>query len=182
MKISGGKFRGRNITVSGDSRPVALKVRKSCFDILAEEVKGKKILDLFSGTGALSIEALSRGGNHATLIDSSSSSVAAIGKNISALRLEAQADVYQKDVFLAIGDLAFKREQFDIIFIDPPYYQGLLRKVLQAISGYDILANSGYIVGFCYVKDEYLSQTEPFSLIVDRKYGQTRVVIYAKAA
>ncbi len=180
MKILGGTFKGRNIIAPRDARPVSVRVRKSCFDMLGDEVRDKSVLDVFCGSGSLAIEALSRGSGQAILIDSASGSISAAGKNISTLALESRVQIYQKDVFLAIRDFSVAGKQFDVIFMDPPYYQGMLKKALQAIAEYDILANSGYLVGFCYSKDDYPKELGLFSLIVDKKYGQTKVLIYTK--
>jgi len=85
MKILGGKLRGRNIIVPSGIRPVSLRVKKSCFDILRGEIRGKRILDLFGGSGSLGIEALSQGAKEAIFLDSDRRCVAAIRKNLVSL-------------------------------------------------------------------------------------------------
>ncbi len=180
MKISTGKFKGRNIIVPSDIRPVSLKVRKSCFDILGDEISGRKVLDLFAGSGSLGIEALSRGASGAVFIELKGKCTEAIANNISSLYSEYDFGVYQKDVFTSIKDFWAKKEHFGVIFLDPPYYKGMLIKALQLLEGYDILAPSGYVVGFCYEKDPFLEAAKKFSLILNRKYGQNRLLIYRK--
>ena len=180
MKISGGKFKGRNIIVPPNIRPVSLKVKKSCFDILKGEISGKRVLDLFAGSGSLGLEALSQGAGEAVFVDSNSKCVAAIRKNLSSLGFSFQEKVFLKDSASGIKDFFTYRENFDLIFLDPPYYQSLLTKTLQLLEVYDIVTPSGYIIAFCYAKDDFVQAGGRFSLIVNRKYGQTLLLIYRK--
>ena len=180
MRILGGKFKGRNIAVPPNIRPVSLRVKKSCFDILKDEVSEKRVLDLFAGSGSLGIEALSRGAGEAVFVDSNSKCVAAIRKNLSSLGVSFQEKVFLKDSASGIKDFFTYRENFDLVFLDPPYYQSLLTKTLQLLEVYDIVTPSGYIIAFCYTKDDFVQTGERFSLIVNKKYGQTLLLIYRK--
>lgn len=180
MRIISGQFKGRKIEVAGKTRPVSERVRKSCFDILGTEVLDKKILDLFAGSGSLGLEALSRGAKECTFVDLSNSAQGAIKKNILKLNLEAETCLYLKDAFLAIEGFYKQEERFDLVFLDPPYYQQMITKSLQRISEYDIVSPSGYIVAFCYEKDDFVTEISGFSLEVNNKYGQTVLLIYAK--
>jgi len=182
MKISSGKFRGRVITVPADIRPVSLRVKKSCFDILGDEIIEKKVLDLFAGSGSLGIEALSRGAKSTSFVELRRKPIQAIRNNLSKLCQGCDCTVYQKDAFASIKDFCGYKEDFDVIFLDPPYYKEMLIKALQLLEEYDILARSGYVVAFCYEKDQYLEVGKKFSLILNRKYGQTRLLIYRKDA
>lgn len=180
MKVLSGKLRGRKIVAAKDTRPVSERIRKSCFDILGPEVKGRRVLDLFAGSGSLGIEALSRGASQVVFIDSNLAALAATKKNLVSLGLEAQTQAYLKDAFLAIRDFWAKKASFDLIFLDPPYYKQMLTKSLQQLSEYDIVSPSGYIVAFCYEKDDFVTEISDFSLRVKKKYGQTLLLIYAK--
>jgi 16S rRNA (guanine(966)-N(2))-methyltransferase RsmD len=180
MKILGGKFKGRNLLVPSGIRPVSLRVRKSCFDILRGEVEGRRALDLFAGSGSLGIEALSQGASEALFVDSSQASVAAVRKNLTTLKIDPREKVLLKDSASAIKDFHAYRVSFSLIFLDPPYYKGLLTKALQLLEEYDIVSPSGYIVAFCYVKNDFIQARKGFSLIVQRKYGQTLLLIYRK--
>ena len=182
MKILGGEFKARNITVPQGVRPVSLRVKKSCFDILKGELEQKRVLDLFAGSGSLGIEAISRGARQAVFTDSSPKSIAVIRKNLSSFAINDKSKTYVKKALAAIKGFAAKNEQFDIIFLDPPYYKGMLRKALQALEEYDIVAPSGYLVCFCYRKDEILEQSDKFTVVVEKKYGQTIILIYKKEA
>lgn len=180
MRILGGKFKGKNIIVPSGIRPVSVRVKKSCFDILRSEIEGKKVLDLFSGSGSLGIEAFSLGAGGLTFVDSEKKCIIAIKKNILSLNIGSQANVYLKDSLAAVKDFFVYKESFDIVFLDPPYYKGMLTKTLQVMGEYDIVAPLGYIVAFCYLKDDFIEENSNFSLIVNRKHGQTLLLIYRK--
>jgi len=113
-------------------------------------------------------------------VDSNSKCVAAIRKNLSTLGISFKEKVFLKDSASGIKDFFTYREKFDLIFVDPPYYQSLLTKTLQLLEVYDIVASSGYIIAFCYAKDDFVQAGRRFSLIVNKKYGQTLLLIYRK--
>ncbi len=180
MRILEGKFKRRNLTVPSGIRPVSSRVRKSCFDILRGEVPGRRVLDLFAGSGSLGLEALSQGAEEALFLDSNSHSVAAIRKNLCSLGINSSEKVFLKDSASGIKDFFTIGRKFDLIFLDPPYYQGFLTKILQLIEEYDIVTDSGYLVVFCSLKDDFIQARRGFSLIVSKKYGQTHLLIYRK--
>jgi 16S rRNA (guanine(966)-N(2))-methyltransferase RsmD len=180
MRILQGSLKGRTIRVPRDIRPVANIVKKACFDIMRGEIEGKRVLELFAGTGALGIEAISLGAKEAVFVDSERTSVAAVKDNLAGLGLSLNTKVYLKDAASAISDFRVYQEAFDLIFLDPPYYKGMLKSALQNLEEYDILTPHGYIISFCYVKDEYVSDSSKFSIIVEKKYGQTLLLIYKK--
>lgn len=180
MRILGGKFKGKNIIVPSGIRPVSLRVKKSCFDILKGEIQGKRVLDLFGGSGSLGIEALSQGAKEAIFLDSDRHCVTVIRNNLTFLGLNPQQKVILKDSASGINDFYTYKEKFDIIFLDPPYHSSLLTKTLQLLEEYDIVAPSGYIVTFCYTKGSFVQTRRGFSLIVEKKYGQTLFLIYRR--
>jgi 16S rRNA (guanine(966)-N(2))-methyltransferase RsmD len=180
MKILRGSLKGRNIVCPSDVRPVAAIARKACFDVLAGQVEKATVLDLFAGSGSLGLEALSAGANEAIFTDNRSECVTAINKNILSFKLEQKARVYLKDAYRAIRDFFLAKKSFDLIFLDSPYYRGMARISLQTLEEYDILTPSGYIVTFCYGKDDFLKKSNKFQLIYEKKYGQTLLLIYSK--
>lgn len=180
MRILGGKFKGRNIAVPSGIRPVSLRLKKSCFDILRDEVEDKRVLDLFGGSGSLGIEALSRGAKDALFLDSDRRCVAVIRSNLSSLGIDSRQKVVLKDSASGIRDFFTYKEKFGLVFLDPPYYSGLLTKTLQLLEEYDIVSPSGYVVAFCYVKGDFVQTRKGFSLIVEKKYGQTLFLIYRR--
>jgi 16S rRNA (guanine966-N2)-methyltransferase len=180
MKILKGSLKGRNLSCPGQVRPVSVLVRKACFDILGDEVNGKRVLDLFAGAGSLGIEAISVGAKEVVFVDIQRNCTEAIKKNLELFKVTSKAQVYVKDAFTAVMDFYAAKEAFDIVFLDPPYYQGTLRKILQTLEGCDIVIPFGYLVGFCYAKDDFVREIKGFSLIVEKKYGQTVFLIYRK--
>jgi 16S rRNA (guanine966-N2)-methyltransferase len=178
MKIIAGKYKSRNINAPMDIRPVSMRVKEACFDLLGGEMDEMRVLDLFAGSGSLGLEAYSRGASDVVFVDSQKKCTEAIGNNISLLGIEPKPKIYLKDSFLALEQLNRVKERFDLVFLDPPYYKGMLTKSLQALREYDILARFGFAIGFCYIKDEFFVPEDVFSLVTNRKYGQTTIVIY----
>ena len=181
MKILKGSLKGRNIACPSHIRPVALRVRKACFDILRDEINNKCVLDLFAGSGSLGLEALSQGAKEVVFVDIKQSCLDVIRKNLIAFKLMPQSKVYCKDAIKGIKDFFVQGSFFDIVFLDPPYYNDMkLRKALQTLENCDIVAPCGLIIGFCSNKDSFLEESSKFSLLVKRKYGQTLLLIYKK--
>lgn len=180
MRIIQGMLRGRLLTVPSHIRPASTRLKKSIFDVIGEEVTGASILDLFAGSGALGIEAISRGALRAHFVDMRKACAAVIRENLTALGLLVQGVVSVKDASRAIKNLSQKGESFRIVFLDPPYYQGMLKKALQTIDEYAIVAPSGYIVGLCYRNDSYPRQLVHFEMIQEKDYGQSRLLVYRR--
>lgn len=180
MRIISGSLKGRAIKAPYGIRPVSNIVKKACFDILKGEIEDKRILELFAGSGALGIEALSRGAKEAVFVDIKPECVRAIKENIYFLGLLEKAKVHLKDSASAINDFYVYREKFDLLFLDPPYHEAKLINTLQNLEDYDILTPSGYIVSLAFIKDEYTKTSEKFSIILEKKYGQTLLLIYKK--
>ncbi len=180
MRLLAGKLKGRAIVVPSGIRPVSQRVSMACFDILRPLVPEESVLDLFCGSGSLGLEALSQGAGQCLFVDWQKSSIAAVKENILSLGIGEKAKTWLSDVFPAIKDLSRQKRQFGLIFLDPPYYKGILIKALQALEEYDILTPSGYLVSFSYLKDASFTGSGEFSLIEDKKYGQTSVKIYTQ--
>jgi 16S rRNA (guanine966-N2)-methyltransferase len=138
MKIIQGSLKGRNLLMPKTVRPVSMLVKKACFDILRQEVSQKKVLDLFSGSGALGFEALSLGAKSALFVDLSPDCIKTIEANIKAFKLELKAKTYLCDALNAIKELNRRHLSFDLIFLDPPYYKEMLRNTLQALQDFVI--------------------------------------------
>ena len=137
MRVISGKLKGKRLfTLKGlDLRPTSDRVKEAIFDILQNSIPGRKVLDLFAGTGAMGIEALSRGAKRAVFVEGSPQSLTVLYKNLEACRLQEQAEVLSREVQAGIKILSERGETFDLIFLDPPYGKGLARKTLQALSG-----------------------------------------------
>ena len=159
-----------------DTRPTTDKVKGSVFSILFDRVQGAKVLDLFSGSGAMAIEALSRGAKSASLVDMSAKAVGIIKENLKFTKLSG-------DVFCKPADkyLSSCTEKFDIIFLDPPYFSDHITKCLEIIKERGILNEDGIIVAESDKKEVFPQEISGFALKDERFYGRVAVRFYGKA-
>ncbi len=180
MRIISGKYKGREIKASREIRPTADNVRKAIFDILGD-LEGVSFLELFAGSGAVGFEALSRGATEVVLVEYNSDCLLAIRKNIASLK-EGGCSVYPARADQAIKNLHRQARQFEIIFLDPPYYQGLAKKTLQTIASYDILTPNGFLVIQHFKKDNLPICVGDLTLFKQKSYGDTVLSFYNKAS
>ncbi|HVP35951.1 MAG TPA: 16S rRNA (guanine(966)-N(2))-methyltransferase RsmD [Terriglobales bacterium] len=157
-------------------RPTSDKVKEAIYNILTS-VEDKRVLDLFAGSGALGIEALSRGADEVVFVDDSSSSLNLIRKNLEKLGLIDKSRIVKKDAIRFLK--AEFEENFDIIFADPPYGKGFCQKVLEILSGKVILNPDGVLV-IEHHKKEKLETVRNLILLKERKYGDTLVSFFRK--
>lgn len=148
MRVISGSARGRKLKAPEglNTRPTTDRIKESLFNIIAADLYECRFLDLFSGSGGMGIEALSRGAKKAVFVDNNRNSVAVINDNIRATRFEDRALVLNCDISGAISKLGSIGEKFDIIFMDPPYNRGFVESTLTYIVKADILADDGYII------------------------------------
>lgn len=185
MKIIGGKLRGRNFYMPNGIRPTQNIVRKALFDLLGERIKGAAFLDLFAGSGAVGLEAISRGAGKVTLVEKVPRFCAIIRENLELLQIpllgKDRRPVYQLaegDAFAAIKRFAGEGKAFDIIFADPAYGLGLGKKLLKTLGAYDIV-NANCTVVIQHEKPEILPESQGnFFRVEQRKYGSTILSIY----
>jgi len=142
MRIIAGEAKNRIIkTRKGfDTRPTLESVKESLFSIIAPYIEGSVFLDLFSGSGSISLEAISRGAKRAVMIEKDGEALKYIIENIDNLGFSDRCRAYKNDVIRAIEILGRKNEKFDIIFMDPPYQDNVTKKVLKVIDKANILA------------------------------------------
>jgi len=147
MRVIGGVARGRRLKAfKGLSiRPTSDKVREAIFNILPD-LSGKDILDLYAGTGAMGIEALSRGGEQCVFVDKNPTSIRVIKRNLEICGFLDMATILQMDVGKALRSLGKKGRRFNIIFIDPPYEAGLMGKTLTGIEENRLILQGGIVV------------------------------------
>ena len=153
-----------------DTRPTADRVKESLFNMLNPDLYGCAFLDLFSGSGAIGIEALSRGAQRAVLVDASMECAGIIKQNLEVTKLGENAEIINEDVYAAIERLGRRGDKFDIIFMDPPYAAGYYVPVMEAIKKADILAAEGYIVAES-AKGVDFTAAEGFKIFKERKCG-----------
>jgi 16S rRNA (guanine966-N2)-methyltransferase len=123
MRIISGLYKSRPLCSpkSAAIRPTSEKLRGSLFNICQSRIEGASFLDLFAGSGAMGIEALSRGADHATFVDSDRESILCIEKNLQALNIKEKGHILRGDVFKQMQKLVKQSKQYDIIYADPPY-------------------------------------------------------------
>jgi 16S rRNA (guanine966-N2)-methyltransferase len=184
MRIVSGKFRGRNLKApsSNTIRPTSDRLRESIFNILvhayADPISGARVLDLFAGTGALGLEALSRGAEYALFVEDSAEARALIRTNIEALALTGATKIYRRDA-ARLGDMG-PMQPFDLVFCDPPYGQGLAEKSLIAARDGKWLAPSALVVVEEAVKAGFKAP-ESFDELERRAYDDTEVIFLRTA-
>lgn len=148
MRVIAGKARRMTlVTPSGrEVRPTTDRIKETLFNILQNDLEGCLFLDLFSGSGGIGIEALSRGAKKAVFVDKNKDSVRCIGQNLSHTRLEEDAEVLPMDVLQAIRNLSKRNKYFDIVFMDPPYEGGMEKDVLDELASAEIIDGKTIIV------------------------------------
>ena len=180
MRIIAGQYKGRRLRpVPGNAvRSTADRVRESLFNILAAEIPGTEVLDLFCGAGLLGIEALSRGAAHATFVDVSRRSVQRTRDNLTEIRAGDTGDVIHSDAFAALRTFTRKGSTFDLIFADPPYGEGLAQKTARAIADAEACASEGILVIEHHKKDLPGPALPGFSVWTERRFGDTMFTIW----
>ena len=132
MRIVGGKYAGRNLTSPNDFRvrPTAEAVRIATLEMIRGDLEGARILDLFAGTGALGLEAISRGAKYADFVENRPASLHALRANIAALRVREKSRIYKRDAVPFAAGL--EPDRYDITFLDPPYESRMLDRVIES--------------------------------------------------
>ncbi len=178
MRVITGSAKGIPLaSVPGEStRPITDRVKEALFDILGGSIAGARVLDLFAGTGAVGIEALSRGAREAIFVERDRRALATVRRNLAATRLGDRARVVAGDAFAFVSQPP--AEPFDLIYIAPPQYKRLWVQALQVIDRPGYLSPDGVAIVQIFPKEDepvplqYLERTD------ERKYGSTLLVFY----
>lgn len=183
MRIIAGSARGTRLkNLRGMStRPTADRIRESLFSVLSsrEMIRGRRVLDIFSGTGALALEALSRGADSAAAIDKSTGRL--IRENGEITRLSERLEVINGDVLAALERLIIKGRRFDLVFSDPPYRKGLTEKALALLAKGGLLSDGGVICAEVAEEEEILPP-EGLEVIRQLSYGRTTKILLLERA
>jgi len=183
MRIIAGAFKGRRLApVKGLIRPTGAKVREAVFNILGAAVLNARVLDLCAGTGALGIEALSRGAQDAVFVEDHPESLKVLRRNLESLGLQERTRVLPVAVLAALKKLKVRDEKFDLAFLDPPYGGELAAAAIRALGTANIMAPSGWVVAEHSRRDR-LPETAGLLTRRDlRRYGDTQVAFYQSAS
>ena len=176
MRVISGSVRGRRLKTpeNYDIRPTTDNVKESLFNIIQFDIEGRRVLDLFAGTGQLGIECLSRGADSVVFIDQSREAVKIIRENLKACGLS--------DPVLQQEALSYLRGcgSFDLIFVDPPYDSGLYEPVLNEINSVDILSDGGIIVCESRRETPMPELAAPYQRRREYRYGKVKLTLYVK--
>lgn len=179
MRIIAGSFKGRRLApVKGRIRPTAAKVREAVFNILGPAVREVRVLDLFAGTGALGIEALSRGARDAVFVEEDPVALQVLRRNLESLGLTACSKVWPLAVLAVLKKLSARGEQFGLAFLDPPYVEGLAAATLTALAAGGILQPGAWVVAEHSRRETLPESCGRLTLRELRRYGDTQVAFY----
>lgn len=177
IRIITGKFKGRKLSVleGRDIRPTTDRMRERVFSMLGHhrypDIHRARVADIFAGTGALGLEALSRGASHVSFVEKSPASLKVLETNIAALKVQDQTQILKIDA----QTLSKPPAPFDIIFLDPPYRMGLLAPTLNSIIATDWLSKDSVIIAELASDDE-TDFPESLDIVDERTQGQQRIV------
>lgn len=179
MRVITGTVRGRKLVApeGTNTRPTTDMVKESIFSIIQFDVPGAQVLDLFSGSGQMGIEALSRGASSAVFVDSAKAAINAIRQNLDNLELTDKTRVYPMEAKTYLMSAA---EKFDIALIDPPYNMGMAAQVLPNVA--KRMRERGIIVCETQQGDPMPEETGGFTLQKSYRYGKVIVHVYRKEA
>lgn len=182
MRVITGLARGHALKApkGENTRPTSDKVKESIFNIMGLIDENSIVLDLFSGSGAVGIEFLSRGAKQCYFIDSDGNSIKIIKENLRKTKLEEKSLVYKNQVDKAVKVLGSRKVKFDYIFLDPPYNKELVKSTLEGISFEKLLNCEGLIIIEHETKLELEDKYDDLIKIDYRKYGDTSVSFYRK--
>ncbi len=179
MRVISGSARGLKLLAPNgiETRPTTDRVKESVFNILQPYIPCNNVLDLFAGSGAMGIEALSRSCSYCVFVEKSRESLDIIHKNLEKARLASSSKVVFGD---ALDYLSLKEKRFDLIFLDPPYNKGLLSLVFDKIFSNDILSDNGIIVVESEVGGEIVSDLR-YECFKQAKYGKTVISVFRRS-
>jgi 16S rRNA (guanine966-N2)-methyltransferase len=180
MRIISGKCKGHRLSPpkGRETRPTQDQVREAIFNILAPEGPFLKVADLFAGSGALGLEALSRWGGMALFVDASRSAVECLRRNIGLLKMEERSQVIQRDLSRGSKFLTKVGGLFDLIFMDPPYGQGWSNLIIPSLLSLPILDEKGILVLEHDLTEPVPNQVGGWSIEDQRRYGKTGVSFF----
>lgn len=184
MRVIAGTVRGRKLEtpLGMDTRPTTDRIKETLFNMLQFDLPGCNFLDLFSGSGQIAIEALSRGANKAVLVENDKNAAGIIQANLEKTGFAEQASLIKQDVFVALQTLEYK-DKFDFIFMDPPYNQELEKRVLEYLTMSSLVDSDTMIIFEASLETDisYLDQLG-YDLIKDKRYKTNKHIFVQRKA
>jgi len=181
MRIVAGDFGGRRLkAVPGmATRPTTDKVKEALFNIIGPYFEGGRSLDLFAGSGGLSIEAVSRGVDQAVLIDKQYAAIKTIKDNVAVTKAPEKFEILKRDANRALKELAGRGDQFDLVFFDPPYAQQKIAEQMATLRELGLLSAGARIICETDQNAQLPDDIDGFDFVERRDYGITELTIYA---
>lgn len=182
MRVISGTARGKKLKSpeGQDVRPTLDRIKEDMFNIIGPAIRGKKVLDLFAGSGALGIEALSRGAEVCYFVDRDKKSLSLTRQNLASTQLTSKARLLETDAENAIKKLSSEGLKFDYIFIDPPYNLRIAETTLQKLQKYNIIQEKAFIILETELEEVLPDHIDSLVKTKDKKYKNTRIVLLTK--
>lgn len=180
MRVVAGEYGGRRLkAVPGmKTRPTTDKVKEAMFNIIGPYLEGGQVLDLFAGSGGLSIEAVSRGADHATLVDRQYQAIKTIHENLSVTKEEDKFTVLKGDAYKMLNKLAKQEQGFDYVFLDPPYKKQHILELMEQLKKLGLLNTDALIICETDQVADLPEELADFELIKKADYGITELTFY----
>lgn len=183
MRILAGKFKGRNFYMPVGIRPTQGIFRAAVFDIMGHDLEGLSWLELYAGSGAMTMEAISRGISSAVMVEHDPKNIKVICENCELLGIDLGDSyrVLQEDAMAAIKRFSSQKMRFNIVFFDPPFGLKLAKKTLKLLGSNDILCPQSFVVAQ-YDRSDVLEIPDGFKVITERRYGSSYLTILQKVS
>jgi len=180
MRIIAGNARGRKLLspVGMGTRPTLDRIKEAMFSIIQNKLVGAVVVDMFSGTGSLGLEAVSRGASKCYLIDMGDTTFEMLQKNVDNLKFNDKCECLKGDTYEYMKKFANEKIVFDLIFIDPPYAKDMIPPAIEIIGANSLLSKEGLIVCKIDSSEEIYTGNSIIHLSSSRKYGNTTVLFY----
>lgn len=183
MRIIGGTLKGRHLVDWEDAgiRPVRDFVRTALFNIIDDFVPDAICLDLFCGSGSLGLEALSRGARRCVFVDASADACRVVRRNLDAFDLLGLSEVIESDSRAAVSHLASRGRRFDLVWFDPPYFQGLSTATMDALADGHALTDDSVVVGATHHTEQLHESYGVLATVDRRRYGDNALTFFRRA-
>lgn len=183
MRVISGSARGRKLKSpkTSETRPIMDRVKTALFDILAPEILGMRVLDLFAGVGSVGIEALSRGAAAATFVERSPEAFRLVRENLAITGLSDRAEVLRTDAFAYLQQAAASGRRFDLVYVAPPQYEGLARQALAQLDSAPLTEPDGLVIVQIHPQERGELDNLPLTRLRrydERKYGSTLLLFF----